>query len=149
MYNNLTVIRNYNTKLFSDLEPVIKKWGPNQKIGQIFILLVSILLLPLLLILQLPPQRKASVLTFPPFFVIPIRNQQSSFLKVYTQYVKDYEQARSDFANAKKNCASFRNFMEVRMGLKGWWRNFQWCRTKKQFPTITKYRSVRRRTKIC
>lgn len=41
LYSDIQVIRNYNAKLFKDLEPRFLNWTPFQLLGDIFLQVVS------------------------------------------------------------------------------------------------------------
>lgn len=51
IFSEVEVILAYNKRLLEDLEPRVKEWGPNQRLGDIFLQIVRDFVSDLLLII--------------------------------------------------------------------------------------------------
>ncbi len=117
--DSLEVILNFNTNLLADLEPRVKNWNTNQRIGDVFLQFVSssfsiypsiwkssfnmnIWFISLL----------SSPLYWPLLLLLVSLHTQYAYMKVYTQYVKDFPTAQQTFDSVKTK-KKFATFLHV------------------------------------
>lgn len=96
------MILGYTEQVLSQLKTRVDAWGPHQVLGDIFLQLVR--LLNNLFVIE---ARFAFALSH------LLRLTQGFFLKIYTQYVTNYDRARRDLIEFKKKSSSFAQFLDV------------------------------------